>query len=187
MEDIFDREIIGFRAPNAYFANWMVPLLAQLGFRYDSSVVYNSFYNKTNVVLRNIPTMPYRINSETLGQKNPDSDLYELPWSYYKLSNKIILPGGGAFFFRLMGFGYFKKVIDQALKKGDTMFYLHPLDISQKRVPLANPRHRPFFWINKGIRTERNLIKLLSNYSQRFKTCKEIYERHIDEKIPQNS
>jgi len=175
LEDIFKTEVIGFRAPSAYFANWMVPELEKLGFKYDSSIAYNSFYNKTNVKLKNIPSKPYRLNSETLSNINPDSELYELPWSYYKITKNLILPAGGAFFFRLFGYSFFKKVIDQSLKKGDTMFYLHPSDITEKKIS-----SRPLYRINKGKKTEKKFIKLLKKYKHLYKPCCEIYYKNLD-------
>lgn len=181
LEDIFQREVVGYRAPNAYFANWMVPLLSKIGFKYDSSIAHNSFYNKTNVKLKNIPSKPYRINSITLNNYNPDSDLVELPWSNFKITDSLILPAGGAYFFRLFGYRYFKNAINKALKYGDTMFYLHPLDISNKKIPLSNLKHRPLFWINKGLPTEKNLIRLLNTYKEILRPCRDIYERFVNE------
>jgi peptidoglycan-N-acetylglucosamine deacetylase len=180
LEDIFEREVIGFRAPNAYFANWMVPMLVELGFKYDSSIAYNIFYNKTNVTLRNVPSKPYRINSVTLNNVNPDSELLEMPWSNFKLTRRLILPGGGAFFFRLFGYNYFKYVLRRSLKEGDTMFYLHPFDITYKTIPMTNDSNRPLLWINKGKKTEYNLIRLLKKYSELFKPCNEIYNKYVD-------
>ncbi len=181
LENIFDKEVIGWRAPNAYFANWMVPLLVKLGFKYDSSIAYNSFYNKTNVKLKDIPSRPYWLNSENLSHVNPDSKLLELPWSNYKINNRLILPAGGGFFFRLAGYRFFKKVLNRSLKNGDSMFYLHPLDISEKKIPLENKLSRPLLWMNKGKTTEKKLVKLLNNYKGILKPCSDIYYKYKEE------
>ncbi|MDD3563013.1 MAG: polysaccharide deacetylase family protein [Candidatus Cloacimonadaceae bacterium] len=178
LEGMFNREVVGFRAPNAYFANWMVKPLAEIGFKYDSSIAYNSFYNKTNVRLPRIPSTPYLLNSHTLGPEEADTDLVELPWSYLNILDYKFLPAGGAYFFRLLGFNYFKAVLKQTMKKGDTMFYLHPLDISQKKIPQSNTKNRPAFWINKGLKTELRLIKLLKYYRDHFAPCIDVYEKY---------
>lgn len=180
LEDIFEREVVGFRAPNAYFANWMIPILQELGFKYDSSISFNSFYNKTNVKLHDIPAFPYRLNSETLGSNDPDSTLFELPWSNFRIPGGIILPAGGAFFFRFMGYRYFKMVLNKALKKGDSMFYMHPLDISERKFPENNGVSRPGYWISKGKKTEKRFLKLLDAYKGRFCSCIEIFNMHFD-------
>lgn len=178
LEDIFEKEIIGFRAPNAYFANWMVPMLTELGFKYDSSIAHNSLYNKTNVDLNNIPTCPYLLNSNTLGAEEPDSTLWELPWSNYKLPGGFILPAGGAFFFRALGYNYFKKVLNDNLRKGDTMFYLHPIDISRKEIPVKNNKSRPFLWINKGEKTEKRLVKFIREFKTQITSCQKVFEKN---------
>jgi len=178
LEDIFGVDVIGFRAPNAVLANWMLPLLEEIGFRYDSSVAFNTLYNKTNVKLRNIPAKPYYINPDDMSAINPASHLLELPWSNYRVAPFLTLPAGGGYFFRLLGPVYFKRVLKKALKKGDTMFYMHPIDISRKPIPAENPNNRPLYWINKGETTERNLIKMLKEFNGTFTTCREIYERN---------
>lgn len=46
LEEVAGQEIIGFRAPNAYIAGWMLDSLEKVGYKYDSSVSFNSLYNK---------------------------------------------------------------------------------------------------------------------------------------------
>jgi peptidoglycan-N-acetylglucosamine deacetylase len=179
LEAIFEREIIGFRAPNAYFANWMVQPLYDMGFKYDSSIAYNSFYNKTNVKLGEIPTYPYYLDPGNLRPGRESRGLVELPWSYFKLGRIMRIPAGGAFFFRSLGFNYFRIVLNQALKNGDTMFYLHPLDLTTKKIPERNLLKRPAFWLNKGKRAERRFTKLLQEFKGRLTACENVYRRFL--------
>jgi len=176
LEETFQKQVIGYRAPGAYFGKWMVSGLESLGFKYDSSIAYNSFYNKTDTKLYAIPTSPYRINRDDLSQYNPNSEIIELPWSYLKLLN-IRFPVGGAFFYRLLGNTYFKFALNKCLKRGDTMFYLHPYDITAERIPMDNFKSRPFFWINQGKTTEMRFEKLLHTFRDSFTTCEEVYNR----------
>jgi hypothetical protein len=178
LEDIFGVNVIGFRAPNAVLANWMLPLLEEIGFKYDSSVAFNTLYNKTNVTLRDIPSSPYYINTSNMTPSNSPGKLMELPWSNYRIAPFLTLPAGGGYFFRLLGPIYFKQVLKKALKRSDSMFYLHPIDISRKPIPAENPNNRPLYWINKGETTEKNLIKMLKEFRGAFTTCQEIYERN---------
>lgn len=179
LEFVFEKQVIGYRAPNAYFANWMVPLLIQAGFKYDSSIAFNSLYNKTNVRLENIPSLPYYLNTLSLNGEQPVTELVELPWSRKEISRNFILPAGGGFFFRLLGYRYFRGVIKSAIKKGDTMFYMHPLELTREKIPSQRSKNRPLVWINKGERTERNLIKLLTTFDGRFTTCANVYGRYV--------
>ena len=45
LEKISGEKLVGYRAPNALVGGWMVDSLEKLGFKYDSSVSVNSFYN----------------------------------------------------------------------------------------------------------------------------------------------
>lgn len=177
LENIFQKEVIGYRAPGAWLANWMIPALIELGFQYDSSVAFNSLYNKTNVKLRNIPPHPYFINAEKLNADPPVTTMMELPWSYLSLPGGINLPVGGAYFFRLLGHRYFSFAMKRALKKGDTMFYMHPYDIARGDIP-AEASNRPAFWVNKGLRTEMNFIRLLKAFPGKYTTCREVFKKN---------
>ncbi|MDD3533921.1 MAG: polysaccharide deacetylase family protein [Candidatus Cloacimonetes bacterium] len=181
IENCFDREIVGFRAPNGYMSGWMLRPLYDMGFRYDSSLAFNSVYNKTNVILKDNPSSPYFLNSKTLGSQEPDTKLVELPFSSYRFLGKFLLPAGGAFFFRLLGYHYFKMALDQSLRNADSMFYLHALDISTKKIPVTNLRNRPAYWLNKGIRTERGLVKMLKRFGPQMEPCNCVYNRFINE------
>jgi peptidoglycan-N-acetylglucosamine deacetylase len=174
IEKRFSKEVIGYRAPGAFFFDWMIEILENAGFKYDSSIAFNSFYNKTNIKLLKIPSHPYYINSENLSISKNKYGLMELPWSYYKFNN-IFLPGGGAFFFRALGVKYFKSVIKNCLKMGDTMFYIHPLEFTSERFPSHNHFKRPLYWVNKGDKALNMLEKLIDSFNGRWTTCNEIY------------
>lgn len=176
LENYFERKITGFRAPGAYFADWMVPILLKHGFDYDSSVVSNSVYNKSNRNLSHFPKVPFRINADFEETEERTNSIVEIPWVSRKIGS-YYLPGGGAFFFRLFGYRYFKKMFDQHLKEGDGVFYIHSLDLSNESFPLSNFRHRPFYWINKGDKTLRSLDRLLKAFPGQFVTCQGIIQR----------
>jgi peptidoglycan/xylan/chitin deacetylase (PgdA/CDA1 family) len=178
LEERFEREIYGYRAPGAYFAGWMVPILEELSFKYDSSISVNSFYNKTDMKLERISCSPYWLNKNDLSNNNADSKVLELPWSNLRIFN-LFLPGAGAFFFRVFGLTFFKILIRRNLKYGDTMFYFHCLDITDEKFPLTNFRSRPFYWINKGKRTLKKLECLFEYFNNLFVPCYEIYKKNI--------
>ncbi|TAL62392.1 MAG: DUF3473 domain-containing protein [Bacteroidetes bacterium] len=178
IETVFGMKATGYRAPNAYFGKWMVKLLERNGFLYDSSIAYNSMYNKTDVSLKNVPSVPYRMNAGDLSNVNADSTIVELPWSYLK-TGPFYLPGGGAFFYRALGNSYFNILLSQCLKMGDTMFYIHPLDFSNTDIPLSNNMARPMYWINKGYKTRKMFEKFIIRHKEKFATCRDVYSRFI--------
>ncbi|MHC4761894.1 MAG: polysaccharide deacetylase family protein [Planctomycetota bacterium] len=172
LEKTFGREVCGYRAPGAYFAEWMVPILEELNFKYDSSISCNSLYNKTDMRLEALSSTPYWLRN-----KERESKILELPWSTLKIF-KFILPGGGAFFFRVFGLTFFKILLSRNLRHGDAMFYFHALDIVQEKFPLANFRSRPFYWVNKGEKTLRRLERLFKHFDNLFVPCYDVYERN---------
>jgi peptidoglycan/xylan/chitin deacetylase (PgdA/CDA1 family) len=175
LETFFERKIIGYRAPGAYFADWMVPILIKHGFGYDSSLVSNSVYNKSNRDLDHFPKIPFRLNGNFEETDDVDNSLIEIPWVSRKVGS-YYLPGGGAFFFRLFGARYFIKMYREHLKQGDGVFYIHSLDLSNESFPLSNFRNRPFYWVNKGDKTFRSLERLLKAFPGQFVTCQELIQ-----------
>lgn len=173
LESYFERPIKGFRAPGAYFADWMVSILINHGFEYDSSMVSNSVYNKSNRDLSKFPKTPFYLNAQFEVARESKETLLEIPWVGRKIGS-FFLPGGGAFFFRLFGARYFISMFKQHLKQGDGVFYIHSLDLSNETFPLTNFRNRPFYWINKGDKTMANLEEFIEKFHGRFVPCKNL-------------
>jgi peptidoglycan/xylan/chitin deacetylase (PgdA/CDA1 family) len=178
LEGYFSVPMAGFRAPGAYFADWMVPILINNGFLYDTSIVSNSVYNKSNRDLSGFPKTPFLLNSKFNETNESRGALVEIPWVSRKVGN-FYLPGGGAYFFRIFGARYFRRMFNQHLKIGDGLFYIHSLDISDEKFPLSNFRNRPFYWINKGQKTFRALDSFLSSFKGQFCTCSELANKHL--------
>jgi peptidoglycan-N-acetylglucosamine deacetylase len=179
LEKTFQKEIIGYRAPGGYFATWMVPVLEEAGFKYDSSISQNSLYNKTDIISLQIPNPPYRLGKNDLSDKEPLSEIIELPWASVRLFG-MNWPVGGAFFFRALGLNFFKFALRKNLKLHDTMFYFHSLDISEGKIPLFNFKKRPFYWINKGKVTYKRIEKLLLAFSENLVPCEQVYKNTMD-------
>ncbi|TVL99736.1 MAG: hypothetical protein CV087_16940 [Candidatus Brocadia sp. WS118] len=173
LETHFAREIVGYRAPGAYFADWMVPVLIRNGFEYDSSLVSNSVYNKSNRPLSHFPKTPFYLNADFEETEAKENSIFEIPWVSCKVG-PYHLPGGGAFFFRLFGARYFIKMLTSHLKQGDGVFYIHSLDLSNEKFPMSNFRHRPFYWVNKGDYTLRQLEKFLAAFKGNFCACRDL-------------
>ncbi|WEL30224.1 Polysaccharide deacetylase [Haloferax volcanii] len=170
LEDASGKEVKGFRAPNAYVGGWVLDVLEDLGFRYDSSVARNSLYNKTDQSLEQVGTAPYTPKEDSL---NPggDRELIELPWPYY---NSVLgrIPAAGGPLIRLFGRRVVQSGIEQSLQRGDSVFYFHPVDIARESFPkVGNTRRRPAYWLFKGKRAEIRIRKLLKTVSAEKIIC----------------
>ncbi len=123
-------------------------ILAEEGFRYDSSIVpclpIPGWYGNLTA-----PLSPYQLSSP--------SPLWEFPVCVHPL---LRLPGGGGYYFRNLGYFWTRWVLLSCLKKlGYAMFYLHPWELSNHNPKLPGV---PFFTFRRtGDWTRRKLGNLL--------------------------
>lgn len=176
LESASGQKIVGYRAPNAYIAGWMLDSLEKLGFRYDSSVAVNSFYNKSDSKLKGVDTRPYYPGRGSLDQGNEKRGILELPWPYFKAGPGF--PTGGGPLLRFFGARYIMLGLTQSMKRGDTLFYFHPIDISDDAFPSGFSAKRPFYWAVKGNKVENDIRKMLDRNAEVTCTCAEVIARY---------
>ncbi|MEG3068641.1 MAG: polysaccharide deacetylase family protein [Syntrophaceticus schinkii] len=140
LEAACGEKVIGYRAPNVLVAGWMLDSLEEMGFKYDSSVCVNSLYNKTDSALKGVFSHPYHPEGGLLepGEGRP---FLEFPWSYLDLLG-FKIPSSGGPMLRFLGSSIIAKGLQQSMTRGHTVFYFHPLDISQEPFPKAGREGR---------------------------------------------
>ena len=169
--------VTGYRTPAGYIAGWMIDSLEKLGFKYDSSVSVNSLFNKTDPLLHNVDSRPYSPQRGGLEPSEP-REILEIPLPYSKLGIKF--PTAGGPMLRFLGASYIKMGLKQSLKRGDTVFYFYPIDISYEKFPAPFSLKRPFYWMIKGKIVEKRLDTCLSgNGADALGTCMDIYQKTI--------
>jgi hypothetical protein len=179
LEEIAGVPVIGYRAPSALIAGWMIDSLEKIGFVYDSSVCVNSLYNKTDSSLGGVSSRPYypKPSQLTPGEKRA---LVEFPWAYYDIGG-LKVPTSGGPMMRFLSAGMIYKGLQQSLKRGHTVFYFHPIDVSYEDFP-AIGKGRPLYWVIKGKIVE-NRIRYILNKATRssvpvpIDTLRTIYEK----------
>ena len=178
LEDVYGEEVIGFRAPGAYIGGWVLDVLEEIGFKYDSSVAKNSLYNKTDSELKGVGTEPYHPKEGSL-EPGGQGDLIEMPWPYWKVG-PLKVPTAGGPTVRLFGKWVVKRGLKQSLKRGDSVFYFHPLDIARDDFPkVGNVKKRPGYWIFKGKTAEKRVRKLLKTFKRKLGKCSEVSINHL--------
>jgi peptidoglycan/xylan/chitin deacetylase (PgdA/CDA1 family) len=174
LESASGQEVRGFRAPNAYVGGWMLDVIEELGFEYDSSVARTSLYNKTDANLEGVGTSLY---TPVKGSLVPggERELVEFPWPYYDLKAGK-LPAGGGPAIRMLGYHLVHRGIRQSLERGNSVFYFHPIDIAREEFPsIGNTKRRPGYWLGKGETAEKRIRRLLTNLDRnRLTTCGEL-------------
>lgn len=145
IEGIIQDKIIGYRAPTFSInanAEWAFDILAEEGFKYDSSFSPARFKFRCNME----SFSPYKINTS-------NGRLWEFP----------VFSGGG--YFRLSPYGLIKRKIERLNKAGyPAVIYLHPweIDSGQPRIksgPISNFRH----YVNIS-KNENKIKRLLSDF-----------------------
>lgn len=177
LEDASRQTISGYRAPGAYIGGWVLDVLEEAEFAYDSSVARNSLYNKTDQNLSEVRTTPYQPKRGTL-DPGGNRKITELPWPYLELG-PIQIPAAGGPLIRLFGKRIVQKGIEQSLERGDTVFYFHPIDIASETFPkIGNTRRRPAYWMGKGETAERRIRSLLKSMNQmQLVPCWKLFEK----------
>jgi len=172
LEKISGERVIGYRAPNALIAGWMIDILEDLGFKYDSSVSVNSLYNKSDSALRGVSSAPYYPGCNDL-EPAEYRDFVEFPWPYYDLGFKI--PTGGGPMLRFLGAHAILQGIRQSLRRGHTTFYFHCIDIASEEFPNIGNR-RPFYWVIKGEVVENRILHIIRELRDQSVTIKPLRE-----------
>jgi hypothetical protein len=84
----------------------------------------------------------------------------EFPWAYYDICG-LKVPTSGGPMMRFLSAHLMYKGLQQSLKRGHTVFYFHPIDVSYEDFP-AIGKGRPLYWLIKGKIVEDRIRYILS-------------------------
>jgi polysaccharide deacetylase family protein (PEP-CTERM system associated) len=134
-------EIIGFRAPTFSLDNrtrWALEVLAEHGFRYDSSV----FPARTPVYgVGSAPLAPYHPSSQDVAAVDGTAQLVEFPMSVWPVLGWR-LPVSGGFYLRALPFGLVTRCLRQINRQRPFAVYVHPWELDpdtpRLRLPIAS-------------------------------------------------
>ncbi len=127
LEDLTGKAVYGYRAPCFSITQWAVPILQELGFRYDSSC---------------FPTIAHDRYGRLDGME-VDKPIFSLGDEFYEVCIPCIrlgrrgLPWGGGGYFRLLPYQLWHQGVRAILRSGRPyIFYIHPweIDPGQPRV-----------------------------------------------------
>jgi len=139
LEDLTGKPVRGYRAPSFSITEWAIPILQDVGFDYDSSVVPTVAHHRYG-----------RLNGMDAGQPIVllRDGFHEVCISCIRLGKRGI-PWGGGGYFRLVPYLLWLWGVRRILRSGiPYVFYIHPweIDAGQPRVAGIKPtrefRHR---------------------------------------------
>ena len=170
IEAFSGRRPIGYRAP--YFSItrqswWALEKLAQLGFRYDSSIfpVHNHRYG-----IPDTPRFAYCIKTDY-------GKLTEFPISTIKLGLNV--PAGGGVYFRFLPYAFIKRMIAHINNEGQpAILYVHPWEMDPDQ-PILSGLH-PLFKARRYLnlhQTEKKWDHLLTDFS--FAPISQIFQKKL--------
>jgi polysaccharide deacetylase family protein (PEP-CTERM system associated) len=162
--DLTGREVLGHRAPFFSVTReslWALDVLAELGFRYDSSIfpVHNYRYG-----IPDAPRWPHRVSAT--------NRLVEFPISTWRVLGTNLPIAGGAYF-RIYPYAITRMGLRSLNRAGHpAVFYLHPweLDPDHPRIPVPR-RIAATHYFNLSA-TECRLRRLLRDF--RFAPASEV-------------
>jgi polysaccharide deacetylase family protein (PEP-CTERM system associated) len=127
LEDLVGVEVRGYRAPSFSITEWAIPVLQEVGFRYDSSVFATIAHDRYG----------------RIAGLGPDDPIVELAPGFHEVAVSCLtvasrgVPWGGGGYFRLMPYALFRRGVGRILRSGRPyVFYTHPweIDADQPRV-----------------------------------------------------
>ncbi|MBN1654674.1 MAG: DUF3473 domain-containing protein [Deltaproteobacteria bacterium] len=135
LRELSAQEVIGFRAPSWSITNnslWALNILAEQGFKYDSSIFPAATYLYG---VDRAPVVPYRIKLRS------EKRLIEIPPSVLQLAGRRLGVGGG-FYLRALPLRLQRAVIRSYAARGAPfLFYVHPREFDPEswklRLPLS--------------------------------------------------
>ena len=146
----------GYRAPSFSITSrsmWALDVLAELGFRYDSSVfpVKHDIYGFPDA-----PRAPFRVDT-------PYGAVLEFPMTTFRLAGGPNLPAGGGGYLRLLPFWYTKAGIARAWREGlPVVSYVHPWELDPEQPRMKAPLKSRLRHYTNLRSTESRLRRLLA-------------------------
>ena len=164
LEELSGTTVQGYRAPAFSITDWAIPVLADVGFTYDSScfpVVAHDRYGRLTGLAGDQPVVELR------------DGFHEVCVSCLKLGSRGF-PWGGGGYFRLIPYPVFRLGIRRILGNGQPyVFYIHPweIDPGQPRVDGVARRYRFRHYVGLE-KCEGRFASLLSDF--RWSTMAEL-------------
>jgi polysaccharide deacetylase family protein (PEP-CTERM system associated) len=156
LEALIDAPVVGYRAPTFSIEAWALPVLARLGFLYDSSYFPGPY--------RYAGDLGGRTDGRLIGRL-PDG-LWEVQIPSLPLFGRAV-PWGGSGYFRVYPYRLFRRGVRHILAtRREFVFYLHPWELDGGQPRIGRLRWRDRFRQYHGLdRTEAKLRRFLGDFA----------------------
>lgn len=173
LQDLSGQEIIGYRSPNSSVPSYLIEVLQENGFQYDSSVtptrrILGKFGDFTKA-----PTFPYHPSVNNIAHQG-DSKLWEIPWAVLP---GLKLPAGSGIMHRIAGSLYNNIATKYSLRKGSSSYYFHPYELAKIKCDFDKNLKIKIFLKSIGEGYYSSLKKFLYRYEDRLINGVNLIER----------
>lgn len=166
LEELIQKPVVGFRAPNLIVPEWLPKILIKNEFLYDSSIcpsrkIFGKYQGQVN-----LPQNPYLIAD----------NLVEIPIPVFPF---LKLPGAVSIASRVLGWPWTKITLDNALRKGSASYYIHPYELNTSPELENMTFYEKIFWRRTGSFMENIIKKLLKKYQGRIISGRDYVEKYF--------
>lgn len=169
LEDITGSQVIGYRAPSLSITDWCFPIIKEVGYKYDSSLVITDIGDRCALIYFNLEKDPGDVFAIY-------QDLYEFSLPCLKILGKSI-PWGGGSCFRLFPLDIYLSGLQKIMSKKDFVFYFNSWEIDSTAPKIAgmslSSQFRHYVNLQK---TQIRLKKILQKYGGASTT----FKSHLD-------
>lgn len=172
LDEMFDTEVKGYRAPCFSIDKSRLEVLQELGFTYDSS--YLDYPKARHVV--DLDLSDFTQLRDGMFKKD---GFYEFGLSrHHVFGHRFPISGGG--YVRLSNWGFVKALIKQYISRNNYyVFYLHPFELTKEKIPtIKNLKSYDKYYLNVGLRSYaskiESIIKMLKKRGYEFVTFEEL-------------
>jgi len=172
LASLVSRPPIGYRAPNLLVRDWMIPVLRDLGFRYDASVCTARGLLGKDFGHEHRASAPYRFR-DRFSRPDPAGDMVEIPLPTFPV---LRLPAATGILTRVAGRAWTLVALRHALRSGDAQYYFHPYELGPRPAISLSVRERIFLrrlgpWMERAV---EDIVLKLRSWGATFVTAGEL-------------
>jgi len=161
LESLTGQTVVGFRAPNLVIEDWIIPILQEEGFLYDSSVCPSRKLMGKFGEYESFPKYPYRLSKDSF--RPGTGPLVEIPIPVFPY---LRLPAATGIATRVLGQSWTTLALRHSLRTGDSLYYFHPYEFTTPPVITGLTVYQRLFTRHAGPWMARALRSLLSDFSE---------------------
>ncbi len=173
LESLIRKPVIGYRAPNLITELWVLDVLENMGFEYDSSICPSRpIMGKFRDVMQ-APQNPYRPSAHSLTTPG-NRKIVEMPIPTFPI---LKLPAATGIMTRVIGKHWTIIALKSALKTGMAVYFFHPFELAHRPNLTRLSLYNRLYLRHTGEWMKKALDVLFQEFNGRFISAQEAVRR----------